>query len=81
MVGIDTYFVLSSILNNFSEQWWLIKMGLVYTVQDVVAADEKVHVLEKPCMMFDENGRWIRFVGWEINDRVKTRSRREKHNK
>jgi hypothetical protein len=81
MVGIDIYFVWSSILNNFSEQWWLIKVGSMYTIQDVVAADEKVRVLEEPCMMLYKNGRWIRFVGWGINDQVKTRSRREKHNK
>jgi hypothetical protein len=80
MVGINAYSVWFSILNNFSEQWRLIKMGSVYTVQDVVTADEEVRVLEEPCMMFDENGGWIRFVGGGINDRVKTRSRREKHN-
>jgi hypothetical protein len=62
MIGIDTYFVWSSIMNNFLEQWRLIEMGLVYTIQDVVAADEKVCVLEEPCMMLDKNSGWIRFV-------------------
>jgi hypothetical protein len=67
-------------MNDFSEQWWLIEVGLGYTIQDVVAADEKVCILKEPCMMLDENSGWIRFVGWGVDDWVKTRSRREKHN-
>jgi hypothetical protein len=63
IVGIDTYFIWSSILNNFLEQWRLIKMRSMYTIQDVATADEKVCILEETCIMLDENGRWIRFVG------------------
>jgi hypothetical protein len=46
----------------------------------VVTADEEVCILKEPCMMLDENSRWVGFVGQGVGCRIKTRSGREKHN-
>jgi hypothetical protein len=66
-------------MNYFLEQWGLVKMRLVSTIENSVETNEEISSREEPDMMFDEYGRWVKFVGKGINDGFETRSRGKKH--
>jgi hypothetical protein len=78
-MGISTYPIGFSIVDYFLKQWRLIKIGLVNAIKDSVETDEEVGSREKPNMMFDEYGRWVKLVGKRINDGFEDGSRGNKH--
>jgi hypothetical protein len=78
-VGIGTYPIGFSIVDYFLEQWGLIKIRLVNAIEDSIETNEEVGSGEKPDMMFDEYGRWVKLVGKRINDGFKDGSRGKKH--
>jgi hypothetical protein len=67
-VRIGTYPIGFSIVNYFLEQWGLVKIGLVNAIENSVETNEEVGSREKPDMMFDEYGRWVKLVSKRIND-------------
>jgi hypothetical protein len=78
-VRIGTYPIGFSIVDYFLEQWELVKIGLVNTIEDSVETNKKVSSREKPDMMFDEYGWWVKLVSKRINDGFEDGSRGKKH--
>jgi hypothetical protein len=68
VVGISTYSVGFSIVDYFLEQWELIKIRLVNTIEDSVETNEEVSNREKPDVVFDKYGRWVKLIGKRVND-------------
>jgi hypothetical protein len=67
-VRISTYPIGFSIVDYFLEQWGLVEIGLVIAIEDSIGTNEEVGSGEKPDMMFDEYGRWVKLVSKRIND-------------
>jgi hypothetical protein len=63
VVGIGTYSVAFSIVDYFLEQWGLIKIRLVNAIEDSVETNEEVGSREKPDVVFDKYGRWVKLMG------------------
>jgi hypothetical protein len=57
------------------KQWGLVEIGLVNTVKNSVETNEEVSSGEKPDMMFDKYGWWVKFVSKRINDGLEDGSR------
>jgi hypothetical protein len=51
----------------------------VNTIEDSVETNKKVSSREKPDMMFDEYGWWVKLVSKRINDGFEDGSRGKKH--
>jgi hypothetical protein len=79
IVRIGTYSIGFSIVNYFLEQWGLVKIGLVNTVENSVETNEEIGSGKEPDMMFDEYGQWVKLVGKRINDGFEDGSRGKKH--
>jgi hypothetical protein len=79
VVGIGTYSIGFSIVDYFLEQWGLIKIRLVNAIEDSVETDEKVGSGEKPDVMFDKYGRWVKLISKRVNDGFKNGSGGKKH--
>jgi hypothetical protein len=78
-VRIGTYPIGFSIMDYFLEQWGLIEIGLVNAIKHSIKTDEEVGSREKPDMMFDEYGWWVKLIGKRINDGFEDGSRGKKH--
>jgi hypothetical protein len=78
-VGIGTYPISFSIVNYFLEQWGLIKIRLVNTIEDSIEINEEVSSGEKLDMMFDEYSQWVKLIGKRVNDGFKDGSGGKKH--
>jgi hypothetical protein len=78
-VRISTYSIGFSIVDYFLEQWGLVEIGLVNAIEDSIETNEEVGSREKPGMMFDKYGRWVKLVGKRIDDGLKDGSRGKKH--
>jgi hypothetical protein len=78
-VGIGTYPIGFSIVDYFLEQWGLIEIGLVNAIEDSVETNEEVSSREKPDMMFDKYGQWVKLIGKRVNDGFEDGSRGKKH--
>jgi hypothetical protein len=79
IIRISTYSISPSIMDYFLEQRGLVKVGLMYAIEDSVETDEEVGGREKPDVVFNEYSRWVEFVGKGINDGFKDGSRGKKH--
>jgi hypothetical protein len=78
-MGVSAYPIGFSIVDYFLKQWRLIKIGLVNAIKDSVETNEEVSSGEKPNMMFDKYGRWVKLVSKRINDGFEDGSREKKH--
>jgi hypothetical protein len=78
-VSISTYPIGFSIVDFLLEQWGLVKIGLVNAIEDSIKTNEEVSSREKPGMMFDEYGQWVKLVSKRINDGFEDGSRGKKH--
>jgi hypothetical protein len=79
VIRIGTYSIGFSIINYFLEQWRLVEIGLVNTVENSVKTNEEIGSREEPDMVFDEYGWWVKLVGKKINDGFENGSRGKKH--
>jgi hypothetical protein len=78
-VRIGTYSTGFSIVDYFLEQRGLVEIGLVNAIEDSIKTNEEVSSREKPDIMSDEYGRWVKLVGKRINDGFEDGSRGKKH--
>jgi hypothetical protein len=78
-VGIGTYPIGFSIVNYFLEQWGLIKIRLVNAIEDSIETNEEVGSGEKPDVMFDKYGQWVKLISKRVNDEFKNGSGEKKH--
>jgi hypothetical protein len=78
VIRIGTYSIGFSII-TFLEQWRLVEIGLVNTVENSIETNEEISSREEPDMMFDKYGQWVKLVGKRINDGFENRSRGKKH--
>jgi hypothetical protein len=51
----------------------------VNAIEDSIETNEEVGSREKPDMMFDKYGWWVKLVGKRINDGFEDKSRGKKH--
>jgi hypothetical protein len=79
VMRIGTYSIGFSIMNYLLEQWGLVEIGLVNTIENSIKTNEEVGSRKEPDMMFDEYGWWVELVGKRINDGFENRSREKKH--
>jgi hypothetical protein len=61
------------------EQWRLIEIRLVNTIEDSIETDEEVGSREKPDMVFNRYGWRVELIGKRINDGFEDGSRGKKH--
>jgi hypothetical protein len=57
----------------------LVEIGLVNTIENSVETNKEIGSREKPDMMLDEYGQWVKLVSKRINDGFENRSRGKKH--
>jgi hypothetical protein len=79
VIKIGTYSIGFSIIDYFLEQWELVEIGLVNVVENSVKTNEKISSREKPDMMLDKYGQWVKVVSKRLNDGFENRSRGKKH--
>jgi hypothetical protein len=66
-------------VDYFLEQWGLIEIGLMNTIENSIETNKEVGSREKPDMMFDEYGQRVELVGKRINNGFEDGSRGKKH--
>jgi hypothetical protein len=79
VMRIGTYSIGFSVMNYLLEQWGLVEIGLVNTVENSVKTNKEIGSGEELDMMLDEYGQWVKLVGKKINDGFEDRSRGKKH--